>query len=438
MTPLIGIAWRNIRLHWRHSLAALLAISAGFISLSLFQCYMLNVEGIYDESYTHRAMYAHVLIEMSGAQKEGKQDPTRYELRKADQNFIENFLKQQPEFMMRTRVLNILGMITNGKVNTVFTGYAYDVAQGAKIREPHWGWDVSAGKPLNLSDDPNVIVTGKRLGTLLGCKATSSETILSKSGGYIPKERPFECTNPSLQLSVTTDSGQVNAMDFIVVGIRDAAFKEIDTRFVSMPLETAQKLFDTDGVSYYAVLLKDGSDAGKFAKRFNQAALVGGHDISATRWQKHNVGDLYNRSVEFLGIFRDFVVAIIVVIAGLSVLNSLVKIVRERQREIGTLRSMGFLSGQIVFMFACEAVFLSVLGSAVGLVVTLLVSIILNTIAFPYKAGMLAEPVPFQISISPTVYFWSAAFLCGVSIVAAIIPSHRTTRAKIADNLIHV
>src|SRR4051812_33975486 len=104
MNPILSIAWRNIRLNWRHSLAALFAVSAGFVSLSLFQCYMLNVKELYQESYTHRAMFGHVLIEKNNAQKKGKEDPVAFELHKDDQKFIDDFLAVQPEFVTRIRV----------------------------------------------------------------------------------------------------------------------------------------------------------------------------------------------------------------------------------------------------------------------------------------------------------------------------------------------
>jgi putative ABC transport system permease protein len=147
---------------------------------------------------------------------------------------------------------------------------------------------------------------------------------------------------------------------------------------------------------------------------------------------------MYLRSVELLSIFRNFVVAVIISIAGLSVFNSLIKIVKERTREIGALRSIGFFQNQIVLMFGLEACFLALLGNFLGFVATLLVTGVINSTGIMYKAGMLAEPIPFRIAVVPSVYIDSLVFLCCVSILAALVPSFSISRKKIAETLVDV
>ena len=383
-------------------------------------------------------MYGDVVLETTDAQTKGRADVFKYELRKPQQEFIEKFLAGDPAFKNRVRVLTISGFVTNGRANTIFAGYGYDVVDGAEIRKPNWAWDVVAGIPLYQSQNPSGVVVGRGLGQILGCTATTKEKYFAPKGGYIPMERPFACGQPEIQLNVSTEAGQLNALDVTVVGIRDAAFKELDNKYLLMPLGMAQQLYDTDGLSFITVQLKENSNVGAFVERFNTAATQSGQKITASPWQSHPFGDMYLRSVELLSIFRNFVVAVIISIAGLSVFNSLIKIVKERTREIGALRSIGFFQNQIVLMFGLEACFLALLGNFLGFVATLLVTGVINSTGIMYKAGMLAEPIPFRIAVVPSVYIDSLVFLCCVSILAALVPSFSISRKKIAETLVDV
>ena len=62
---------------------------------------------------------------------------------------------------------------------------------------------------------------------------------------------------------------------------------------------------------------------------------------------------------------------IVIGICVMSVANTMMKSVTERVREIGTLRSLGFLRAHIVYMFALEGMFISVLACAIGLTLTI-------------------------------------------------------------------
>ena len=63
MKTLILIAYRNVRLHWRHSFAAILSVVASFYALVIFQGYIEDIKEIYFDGYRHRAMLGDVLIE---------------------------------------------------------------------------------------------------------------------------------------------------------------------------------------------------------------------------------------------------------------------------------------------------------------------------------------------------------------------------------------
>ena len=48
--------YRNVKKNWRHSLSALLSLSASFVSLVLFDGYIDDLKLMYEDSFRHRSM----------------------------------------------------------------------------------------------------------------------------------------------------------------------------------------------------------------------------------------------------------------------------------------------------------------------------------------------------------------------------------------------
>jgi putative ABC transport system permease protein len=298
---------------------------------------------------------------------------------------------------------------------------------------------VVAGQPLQLASGQENIVIGRSLARILECDIPRAGVKLySAEGGYRPEARPFDCPQTQLQLSVTTPSGQLNAIDMNAVGVVDGIFKEVDTKYVMMGLPLMQRLFDTKGVTFYSVELRRDSEVPAFITNLAATSHRAGHDLRVQRWQDHPEGDLYLRTMELLSIFRNFVISIMIGITGLSVFNAFLKSVNERTREIGTLRSLGYRRRAVTALFGLEAAYLSVAGCVTGAISGLILTRLINAMAILYKAGILAEPVPFRLAYDLSIYLTSAVFLIAVGVGAAILAVHSTVNKPIAENLVHV
>lgn len=438
MNSLFKIALRNVILHWRQSLAATISLAAGLISLVMFQGYMKDVERIYRESFRERMMWGDVVVENSNLRNaEGRAEPWKYAVTPAEQEFVKKFFdKYKDQVDAYNRFLSINGVVTNGKTSTIFRGYGYDLAQGEKTREPSWAWNALYGAPLK---EQHTAALGQSLGKILGCVPDKKEKVMNAVAGYKAEVRPFHCTSKDIQLSITTPEGQLNAIDLEVVGLLDALYKDIDDKFLVTSLEDARTLMNTQDLSYITVkFAKEGSYIDKIIKEFNAEAEKAGLQQRMTRWENHIVGEMYVRTMSLLSTFRNFVVSIIVAIAGLSILNTMMKLVKERTREIGTLRSIGFLPKQILFIFVSEAVTLSFIGGVIGTIAALIGTVALNSVGIVYKAGVLVEPVPFRILISPSLYIFSFIFLSLLAAITTWFVCHSTLKTSTAENLTYV
>jgi putative ABC transport system permease protein len=441
MKILAQIAFRNAFKNWRHSLAAIISISAGFLSLVLFQGYITDVNHLYEDGYTHRAMYGHLLIENpKGQTSEGRSRPEDFLIPVEQQQKINQFLlENEKDVDVTVRFLPVTGMVTNGKNSFIFVAMGYDVDAGAKIRAPNWVWETLYGVPMHISKDPQGVVLGQSLGFLLGCVPDQKIATMAQNGGYAPENRPFHC-NPrnSIQLSATTVTGQLNAIDLNVVGLIDGGYKDIDEKWMKISIENAQMLMNTDKIRFQSVLLHKSNQMDAFVNKFNNFAKSEKLDVTAIKWYDHRIADVFKQTKSLLGIFQTFIVTVILTIACLSVLNTVVKSVKERTREIGTLRSIGFTGRQVGFIFSMEALYLSMMGVAVGAFVAIIVTVIVNKAGILYRAGLLSEPIVFKIGFDRDAYLLMTVLLAMLAILASHLAAKSTVSAPVSQNLTHV
>lgn len=437
MRHLFKIAWRNVRKNWRHSLATIVSIAAGFLALGMFEGYIVGLTTIFEDGMSRRGLLGDVIIEKRGAQEYGAEDPWAYAIDAKEQRFLDDYFAAHADTVnARVRFLSVSGMLSNGKTNAIFLGSGYDVHEGAAMRGERWEWITTAGKPLQHAGARSVMV-GLMLSESLDCaiNGTPSDRWAAE---YKPVEVPFSCPKTRLQLSSTTETGQLNALDAEISGVVNASFKELDQRYVSMPLGLAQQLADTDKVSGVTLLLRDRKHVPEFVDDLRAKAQAAGMALDVMPWQQHKQGELFRQSIDLMGMFRNLVVFVVVIVAGMSVLNTMFKAVSERIREIGSLRSIGFLRRHIVIIFGIEAGLLALLSCVVGLVATLGLSWAVNQIGLRYSAGLLSEPIPVVIALIPSVYAISGVFLSSIAIVAALVPARQAARMAIPEALAHI
>ncbi len=435
---MIGMARRNVMRNWRHSIATILAIASGFTAVSLFDGFLRELDNLNTDGYSKRGMLGQVVIEAKDAQLYEDEDPWKYSLDAKQQAQIDLFLKQDPDFVQRVRFLEGRGIVYSGNTSAVFVGHGYDVMEGLQVRGDLWAWNTVAGKPLHEVKIPSAVI-GRSMGRLLNCEAVpQTEKFVLPAGNYVPVDRPFTCAQPRLTISATTENAQVNAIDLPLSGMIDAAFREADKRALSMALADMQRLMDTDKVTRIAVTLKDPGQTQAFMARFQAFAAREGLALDTTFWEDHKLAAYVKGGMQLLSVFRNLFMVIVVTIGVMSVANTMMKAVAERTREIGTLRSLGFLRRELTFVFAAEGFFLSALACAVGFIAALGISFLISKLHFTYKAGVLSTPIELRVAPAPMAWLISALVLSVLATGTAWFCARKASRLVIADALRHV
>jgi lipoprotein-releasing system permease protein len=199
-----------------------------------------------------------------------------------------------------------------------------------------------------------------------------------------------------------------------VTALVDLGVKELNRRTVIVPLRAAQNLLALPGgATGLDLTVRDVWSAQDLAK-----ALGRQYPYKIESWQESNaqlVSALNAQSVS-TALIRGVVLAVVV----LGIASVLVVSVVQKGREIGILRAMGATRGQILRLFLVQGAVVGALGSALGIVLAMVMIWLFTT----FVRGSDGLPL-FAISLAPSTGLRVAliATLCGV--LAAIAPARR-------------
>ncbi|MFA7241230.1 MAG: FtsX-like permease family protein [Sulfuricellaceae bacterium] len=405
---LLRFAWRNVLRNRRRSLATIIIAALGAAAVMISGGFALYTYDSLREGAARE--FGHFTVAHRDFFQRDEETPLQYGL--ADYRQMRAALEKDARVTRVLPRLNFSGLISNGDKSLVFIGMGADVrAEGA-----------ARGVFLKLTE-----------GTLFGGDEAGAPRVLL--GAALAKSLNARPGSP-LTLLTTTVEGSMNAVDVEVSGIVSTGWPEIDKRLVYAPLPAVQKLLLTDKVSTLAVYLEETAQtAVALADWRAHEAVPAAHEIKPW-WEQAfyyaSVRALYNRIFGLLGI-------IIAVLVFFSVANTLSMAVVERTREIGTLRALGALPGEIVGGFAREGLLIGVLGATIGMALAGLTSAALLglDVQMPPPPGR-SEGYPLKVYAEPVIYAVAATVIILLCIVAAWFVSRKAAHKPIVEALGHV
>ena len=144
-----------------------------------------------------------------------------------------------------------------------------------------------------------------------------------------------------------------------------------------------------------------------------------------------------------VGMFKIFFDAILIVFnifggialvaASIGIVNTLFMSVQERTKEIGLDKALGMSNGKVFASFSCEAILLGFWGSAVGVVVSMIIGNIVSGIA---RETFLADFPTFQLTIfEPLTMVTIVAIIMFIAFLAGTLPARKASKKNPIDAL---
>jgi putative ABC transport system permease protein len=126
------------------------------------------------------------------------------------------------------------------------------------------------------------------------------------------------------------------------------------------------------------------------------------------------------------------VVAIIMAIGScFAAMNTMYAAVARREREIGTLRVLGFSKGGILLSFFIESVLLAALGGLLGVLLVLPV----NNMSAAIGSFTTFTEVAFQFRVTPGIMITGVAFGLAMGAIGGLFPAAAAARKEILSAL---
>ncbi|MFN8392244.1 MAG: ABC transporter permease [Bdellovibrionota bacterium] len=276
---------------------------------------------------------------------------------------------------------------------------------------------ISVTRPDGETDDVQLpaLIVGKALQQRLNILRDTPVTLISPELGNSPQ-------------------GLVpKARRFLAVGSYSSGLIEYENGLAYASLPEAQRFFGLgDSVSGIDVTVKDLFQAKAIAAQLIE--LLGGAEsgLDATDWTEPNKPLWEAMKLEKQVYF--IVLLLLILIASVSIVNTLVMVVMEKSRDIAIMKSMGARDRSVLAIFILQGGVIGTLGIALGTLFGYLGCVGLRRFGFPLNPAVFSvDQVPIAMIPANFVVVAICAFF--ITLSAGLYPAYRAARLRPAEVL---
>lgn len=405
----LRLAWRNI---WRHRRRTVIVVITMAMSLWLMMFYDGFVAGFNNAIYGNAIKFlgGNIQIHAEGYSENSSKIPLLPLVN--DQAAVEAALAQ-PNVVAASRRI-----ITGGLATTREGAFPVSIAgiePEAELPVSLPAQNITSGRYLT-ADDVDSVLIGQGLASAMGVEVGDRFTLAGRS------------THEQMRQRTMT-----------VVGIFDLGMAQVEKRSVFMSLKEAQDLYGLPDQSTEVVVTLErlGEEAGVIS---NLEKTIPGYEIAS--WET-NFPEL-KAALATKGKAMGFFGFIIILVAGIGIMNLLMMAVYERTREIGLLGAMGLKPRQISLLFILEGSMIGVVGFIAGLVTGIALNSLMGNVGFDFTAYSTITDYAALINerIYPTLGLENilarALPILVISALASLYPAFEASRREPADALHYV
>jgi len=402
----LRLAWRNI---WRHRRRTIIVVAAMGVTLALMIWYDGIIAGFDQAIYGNaiKVLGGNIQIHADGYSEQA--DLTPLLPLENDQKILDVLLKQ-PQVVAASRRINTGGLATSreGAFPVSIVGIEPEKELPVSLVAQH----VAAGRYLAAADKDQLYI-GKGLADAMTVSVGDKITLVGRA---------------------THD--QMRQRTMTIAGIYDVGMPDIEKRTIYISLAEAQDLYGLTGQSTEVAVALQKLGQEPAVIRAIQPSLPG-YEMSSWQTSFPELKQALQAKDKVMSIFS----VIILIIAGIGILNLLLMAVYERRREIGVLGALGLKPRQISWLFLLEGGMMGLVGVAFGVALGLAINIVLGRIGLDYSAY--SSAAQFMALLSGRIYptlgleniFQRTLTVLVIAVLASYYPAREAARKDPAEAL---
>ena len=146
---------------------------------------------------------------------------------------------------------------------------------------------------------------------------------------------------------------------------------------VFVPFNTfSSKIKRSNNVGSYIIKIKDDYNPSKESENIKKYLESLVSDEGFDLFSLSTIRDMISQTMGTLTLFIALIGAISLFVGGIGIMNIMIVSVRERTKEIGIMKAIGAQPKFIEYQFLVEAVFLTLIGGIVGILLGIIISLI--------------------------------------------------------------
>jgi len=236
-------------------------------------------------------------------------------------------------------------------------------------------------------------------------------------------------------LNASGEHIRIDGLSFEVVGVVSAKMQEADddiNRTIYVPFTTMSDLKDT----HYLDSIWFNYETTEY-ERLEKAArdvLATEHKFVATDRRAVRIFNLMEQVHQFevitvgLKILLGFIGTLTLGIGGVGLMNIMLVSVTQRTREIGVEKALGARRGHILAQFLAEALTITFIGGALGIMLAYAVSLSVGRLTLYSAMAKNAEAGDIRLVIAPGTLLVAIIILTAVGVISGMIPAVRASR----------
>ncbi|MBX5483699.1 MAG: ABC transporter permease [Myxococcaceae bacterium] len=330
-----------------------------------------------------------------------------------------------------------------------------------------WARVVSDTGSMQLGINGIDIRQEKGLREVLSITSGNLDDMAKKNGLLIFEQQAEKLgvkVGDSVTLSAPTPRGVNNTMDAVIVAIaRDVGLLSNFSVFLNNDGLRGLYQLNPHTTGALQVYLNDIKQASQMKPKLRQALEQAGYTVMAddprpffmkfdtvnreawtgqrldvTTWEDET--SFFSWTVLIVNLLSGLLIAVLIGIISVGVMNALWIAIRERTREVGTLRAIGMQKGRVLMMFLIEGFLLGLMSTVLGAVLSVVVAAVVNALNQPVPSAvqLFVMSNTIRFLVTPGAVTFAVLFLTGCTTFVSLFPSFIAARMKPITAMHHI